>query len=77
MQGDLLLLAAGAPAVVHRALDRVRQFLARTLGLVDASRHNLLWITGAPEWAPVLTSDSARAGVLYKLCIPFMRLSVD
>ena len=53
MQGDLLLLAAGAPAMVHRALDRVRQFLARTLGLIDANRHNLLWITGARKWAPV------------------------
>ncbi|KAK9819377.1 hypothetical protein WJX81_001266 [Elliptochloris bilobata] len=50
--GDLLLLAAGAPAVVHRALDRVRQFLARALGLIDDSRHCLLWVTDFPmfEW---------------------------
>lgn len=36
--GDLLLLAAGPHAVVARALDRVRQFLAReVLGLVPAA----------------------------------------
>jgi hypothetical protein len=46
-QGDLLLLAAGPAPVVHRALDRVRQFLARALGLAGEGRHELLWVTGA------------------------------
>jgi aspartyl-tRNA synthetase len=32
--GDLVLLAAGTQAAVNRGLDRVRQFLARDLGLV-------------------------------------------
>jgi len=32
--GDLVLLAAGTEAAVNRGLDRVRQFLARDLGLV-------------------------------------------
>lgn len=47
-QGDLLLLAAGVPALVHKALDRVRQFVAAELGEVDKSMHALLWVTGAP-----------------------------
>lgn len=48
-QEDLLLLAAGVPAVVHKALDRVRQFMAADLGEIDESKHALLWITGAPK----------------------------
>jgi aspartyl-tRNA synthetase len=37
---------------VHRVLDRLRQFLARTLGLIDPSAHSLLWVTDFPmfEW---------------------------
>jgi aspartyl-tRNA synthetase len=46
LQGDLLLLAAGQPAVVHKALDRVRQYVAAQLGEVDKSKHALLWVTG-------------------------------
>lgn len=45
-QGDLLLLAAGEAATVHKALDRVRQYVAAQLGEVDASKHALLWVTG-------------------------------
>ncbi|CAL8467107.1 g6643 [Coccomyxa elongata] len=50
--GDLLLLAAGVPAVVHKALDRVRQFVAADLGEIDESKHALLWVTDFPmfEW---------------------------
>ncbi len=48
IQGDLLLLAAGEPAVVHKALDRVRQYVAADLGETDESKHALLWVTGAP-----------------------------
>ena len=52
LQGDLLLIAAGAPATVNRALDRVRQYLARQLGLIDPSQHAMLWVTDFPmfEW---------------------------
>lgn len=32
--GDLLLLAAGPAGTVNKALDRVRQYLARSLGLI-------------------------------------------
>ena len=48
LQGDLLLLVAGEAALCHRALDRVRQYLGAQLGEVDASKHALLWVTGAP-----------------------------
>ena len=52
-EGDLLLLAAGEPATVNKALDRVRQFLGRELGEVDeASADAWVWVTDFPmfEW---------------------------
>lgn len=52
MQGDLLLLAAGGFAVVNKALDRVRQYVAKELGMVESGEHALLWVTDFPmyEW---------------------------
>ena len=41
--GTLLLFGAGDTATVNKALDRVRQFLARELGLVPADRDNSAW----------------------------------
>jgi aspartyl-tRNA synthetase len=41
--GTLLLFGAGDTATVNKALDRVRQFLARELGLVPADRDNAIW----------------------------------
>jgi aspartyl-tRNA synthetase len=41
--GTLLLFGAGDTATVNKALDRVRQFLARELGLVPSDRDNSLW----------------------------------
>ena len=41
-----MLIAAGAPAVVHKSLDRVRQYVAGSLGEVDPSKHSLSWVTG-------------------------------
>ena len=37
---------------MNKALDRVRQFIARDLGLVDESARALLWVTDFPmyEW---------------------------
>ena len=57
--GALLLFGAGDASTVNKALDRVRQFLAATLGLVsdegdvsldgsDFSKHAVLWITEFP-----------------------------
>ena len=41
--GTLLLFGAGDTATVNKALDRVRQFLARELGLIPADRDNTSW----------------------------------
>ncbi|MFQ6622956.1 hypothetical protein Gotur_001759 [Gossypium turneri] len=50
--GDLILFAVGHPTSVNRTLDRLRVFLAHELGLVDHSRHSILWVTDFPmfEW---------------------------
>ncbi|CAI0401197.1 unnamed protein product [Linum tenue] len=50
--GDLILFAVGHHASVNRTLDRLRQFVAHQLGLIDHSRHSILWITDFPmfEW---------------------------
>ena len=36
--------------MVHKSLDRVRQYVAGSLGEVDPSKHSLSWVTG--ETAP-------------------------
>jgi aspartyl-tRNA synthetase len=41
--GTLLLFGAGDTATVNKALDRVRQFLARELGMIPADRDNTAW----------------------------------
>jgi aspartyl-tRNA synthetase len=46
--GDLLLFAAGAEAVVCRTLDRLRQLTAAQLGLIPAGAHAFLWVTEFP-----------------------------
>jgi len=54
--GDLIILVAGETATVHKSLDVVRQFLGKSLGLLDenASQDALVWITDFPmfEWLP-------------------------
>ncbi|GLT85872.1 hypothetical protein SLE2022_040450 [Rubroshorea leprosula] len=50
--GDLILFAVGHHASVNKTLDRLRLFVANELGLVDHSRHSILWVTDFPmfEW---------------------------
>ncbi|KAL5787980.1 hypothetical protein ACOSP7_004929 [Xanthoceras sorbifolium] len=50
--GDLILFAVGHPASVSKTLDRLRVFVAHELGLVDHSKHSILWVTEFPmfEW---------------------------
>jgi len=50
--GDLLLFGAGDEGTVNKALDRVRQFVAKTLDMVPEGQHAVLWITDFPmfEW---------------------------
>ncbi|KAF3674352.1 hypothetical protein FXO37_06443 [Capsicum annuum] len=42
---DLILFAVGHHAEVNKALDRLRTYVAHQLGLIDNSRHSILWVT--------------------------------
>ena len=46
--GDLILLGAGDTQIVNQSLDRVRQYIAKDLNLVDKSKWNFLWVTDFP-----------------------------
>jgi aspartyl-tRNA synthetase len=50
--GHLLLFGAGDTVTVNKTLDRLRQALAKELGLIDPDKTNLLWVTDFPmfEW---------------------------
>ena len=50
--GHLLLFGAGSADMVNKTLDRLRQVIARELGLIDSEKINLLWVTDFPmfEW---------------------------
>lgn len=47
-KGDLLLFAADRQAVVANVLGRLRLKLGEELGLIDRSRHELLWVVDFP-----------------------------
>jgi aspartyl-tRNA synthetase len=50
--GHLLLFGAADVDTVNKSLDRLRQAIARELGLIDPEKINLLWVTDFPmfEW---------------------------
>ncbi|CAO2835199.1 unnamed protein product [Amaranthus hypochondriacus] len=50
--GDLILFAVGAQKSVNKTLDRLRLYVAHELGLVDHSKHSILWVMDFPmfEW---------------------------
>ncbi|MGF1497787.1 MAG: aspartate--tRNA ligase [Elainellaceae cyanobacterium] len=50
--GYLLLFGAGDTDTVNKVLDRLRQVVAREMGLIDRDKINLLWVTEFPmfEW---------------------------
>ncbi|CAK9171172.1 unnamed protein product, partial [Ilex paraguariensis] len=50
--GDLVLFAVGHHVSVNKTLDRLRGYIAHELGLVDHTRHSILWVTDFPmfEW---------------------------
>ena len=71
--GTLLLFGAGDTATVNKALDRVRQFLARELGLVPPDRDNaiwnFLWVVDFPMFA--FNADENRLEALHHpFCAP-------
>jgi len=51
-EGDLLLVAAGSAARVDKALGALRLAAGTRLGLADASKNSVLWVTAFPlfEW---------------------------
>jgi len=61
-EGDLILLIADKEAVANKALDRVRQFVAHTLGLVE-DRHALTWVTDFPMFE--FNEDEGRLEALH------------
>jgi aspartyl-tRNA synthetase len=71
--GTLLLFGAGDTATVNKALDRVRQYLARELGLVPADRNNdqwnFLWVVDFPMFE--FNADENRLEALHHpFCAP-------
>ena len=46
--GDLILLGAGDTKIVHQSLDRVRQYIAKDLNLIEKDKWNFLWVTDFP-----------------------------
>ena len=49
--GDLILLGAGETKIVNQSLDRVRQYIAREMKLIDENNNktwNFLWVTDFP-----------------------------
>ena len=51
-EGDLLLFVADKPKVVNDSLGKLRNLLAKNLGLLDKNRFDFVWITDFPllEW---------------------------
>jgi aspartyl-tRNA synthetase len=71
--GTLLLFGAGDTATVNKALDRVRQYLARELGLVGPDRDNdswnFLWVVEFPMFE--FNADENRLEALHHpFCAP-------
>ena len=71
--GTLLLFGAGDTATVNKALDRVRQYLAKELGLVSADRDNdrwnFLWVVDFPMFE--FNADENRLEALHHpFCAP-------
>ena len=71
--GTLLLFGAGDTATVNKALDRVRQYLARELGMVKPDSENdswnFLWVVDFPMFE--FNSDENRLEALHHpFCAP-------
>jgi aspartyl-tRNA synthetase len=65
-EGDLFLLVAGPDHVSNPALDRVRQELARRLGLIPSGENKFVWIIDFP-----LFERDPKTGVLNAVNHPF------
>ncbi len=72
-EGTLLLFGAGDTATVNKALDRVRQYLARELALVPADRDNdrwnFLWVVDFPMFE-VNAEENRLEALHHPFCAP-------
>ncbi len=71
--GDLLLFGAGTSAIVNRTLDRVRQFIAKDLGLIpkafSKAQWNFVWVIDFPMFEE--NSEEKRLEALHHpFCAP-------
>ena len=78
--GDLILLGAGKTEIVNQSLDKVRQYIAKELNLVnDISKNkkwNFLWITDFPMFAR--NEDENRLEALHHpFCAPKIDLNKE
>jgi aspartyl-tRNA synthetase len=70
--GSLLLFGAGDTATVNKALDRVRQYLAKELGLIPEGAWNFLWVVDFPMFER--NSEENRLEALHHpFCAPTLR----
>lgn len=63
-----MLCAAGPPAVVNAALDKVRQFLAVELKEIPAGSHAITWIT---DWPMFETSEESSRLQVTLVILPY------
>ena len=66
MEGDLIVFIAAAPHIANPALDRVRQDVARRLGLIKDTEHVFLIVTEFPLFA-----KESQSGALLAVHHPF------
>jgi aspartyl-tRNA synthetase len=70
--GSLILFGAGDTATVNKALDRVRQYLAKELEMVPAEAWNFLWVVDFPMFE--FNADESRLEALHH---PFCAANPD
>ncbi len=73
IEGDLILFGAGSTSIVNKALDRVRQFLAKELGLIKQAirdnHWNFIWVVDFPMFE--FNQDENRLEALHHpFCAP-------
>jgi aspartyl-tRNA synthetase len=49
-EGDLLLIVADVPTTVGQALSALRMEIGRRFGLIDRTRHDILWVVEFPAF---------------------------
>ena len=78
--GDLILIGAGKKTIVNQSLDRVRQYIAKDLRLVETNpankKWNFLWVTDFPMFE--MNEDENRLEALHHpFCSPRNRKELN